>query len=261
MTVSIEISGPVAWLTIRRPEAGNALRGNDVEILYAKIRRCLNKPMVRVIVITGEGPRFFCTGGDIAELAAGLPDIGLHIRKWHELMKLIEAAEKPLIAAINGHAVGGGLELALACHQRIAVSGSRLGVPELNAGLFPSAGGVRRLTHMLGASTALELVLSTELWPAGVALARGLVNKVCDPADLITTVSDMAQRFAAFEPNAVRAVLVCAHAAALNMDSMELEISLLRECYQTKSNRARLQEFQKRLSQPTTQLQPKDPKP
>jgi copper(I)-binding protein len=108
---------------------------------------------VRVLVITGEGNKFFCTGGDLSELVQGLADIGLHIRKWHDLVDMIEAAEKPVIAAMNGHAVGGGLELALACHQRIASARGRFGVPELNAGLFPSAGGVRRLTRLLGAST------------------------------------------------------------------------------------------------------------
>jgi len=249
MTISNDIQGDVAWITICRTMAGNALRGVDVDLLDAQVRHSLNNTLVRVIVITGEGSKFFCTGGDLSELAQGLQDIGLHIRKWHELMELLESSEKPIIAAINGHAVGGGLEIALACHQRIAVSKCRMGVPELNAGLFPSAGGVRRLTRLLGASTALELVLSAELWTADIALSRGLINHICGQDDFTNTVDNMAHRFASFEPNTLRAVLVCAHKAALNVDSIELEISLLRECYQTQSNRTRLQNFLKNLKQ------------
>lgn len=250
MTVTTDTRDAVAWITIHRPEAGNALRGADVQALSAGVSQALGDAAVRVLVITGEGNKFFCTGGDLSELAQGLADIGLHIRKWHDLVDMIEAAEKPVIAAMNGHAVGGGLELALACHQRIASARGRFGVPELNAGLFPSAGGVRRLTRLLGASTALELTLSTELWTAQTALARGLVTRICEPSELLVQAGELARHLAAFEPNALRAVLVCARAAALNIDSVELEISLLRECYQTDTNRARLRDFHQQLGRP-----------
>jgi len=249
-TVTSDIREAVAWITIQRPSAGNALRGADVQALSAAVRQALADTGVRVLVISGEGDKFFCTGGDLSELAHGLADIGLHIRKWHDLVDMVEAAEKPVIAALNGHAVGGGLELALACHQRIASARSRLGVPELNAGLFPSAGGVRRLTRLLGASTALELTLSTELWTAQTALARGLVNRVCEPGEVLVQAGEMASRLSAFEPNSLRAVLVCARTAAFNVDTVELEISLLRECYQTEVNRVRLREFQQQLGRP-----------
>jgi len=249
MTITVDTRDAVAWLTIDRPTAGNAMRGADVEALAGAVRQALADAAVRVLVITGAGSKFFCTGGDLAELAQGVPDIGLHIRKWHELVDMIEAAEKPAIAAINGHAVGGGLELALACHMRIASSRCRLGIPELNAGLFPSAGGVRRLSRLLGASTALDLALTTELWTAEIALARGLVSRVHEPAELLSQVGSLARHLATFEPNALRAVLVCARTAALNIDSVDLEISLLRECYHTDANRTRLRHFQEQLGQ------------
>ncbi len=248
MNITEEIRDATAWLTIARSATGNAMRGEDVQALTAGVRRALANPAVRVLVVTGEGGRFFCTGGDLVELSRGMPDIGLHIRKWHDLVDTIEAAEKPVIAAINGHAVGGGLELALACHQRIAASHSRLGIPEMKAGMFPSAGGVRRLSRLLGASTALELALSAELWTAQTALARGVVNKVCEPAELLARTDEMARQLAAFEPNTVRAVLVCARTAAMNIDSVDLEISLLRECYQTEANQTRIRQFQQELS-------------
>lgn len=241
------IDGSVARFTIRRPEVGNAMRGVDVAELAKGVRDALANPAVRVLVIAGEGPKFFCTGGDLRELSEGFADIGLHIRKWHDLVDLIEAAEKPVIAALNGHAVGGGLELALACHLRFAASNSRMGLPELKVGSFPSAGGVRRLTRLLGSAVALDLVLSADLWTADVALAKGLVHAVCPADQLEQRIADMIERLTSFEANAVRSVLVCARAAALDIDSVELEISLLRECYQTPANRTRLQAFMDQL--------------
>lgn len=182
----------MATLTIDRPDVGNALRGEDLGALAGALRESQRDLAVRVIVLTGAGGKFFCSGSDIAELAGGLPDIGIHLRKWHDVVNLLESSEKPVIAAINGAAVGDGLELALACQRRIAVDSARLGLPELKVGLFPAAG---------------------------------------------------AARLSEFEPNAVRAALVCARAAALGTDSDELEISLLRECYVTPRNRQVLESF------------------
>lgn len=242
-SVQCEIRDSAARLVIDRPQAGNALQGQEVDELAGHVRACLRDPAVRAIVIRGAGTRFFCTGGDIRELASGLPDIGLHIRKWHELADMIESAEKPVIAALNGHAVGGGLELALACHHRIAVAHARVGLPELKVGLFPSAGGVQRLTRLIGASDALELVLGAELIDATQAQRRGIVDSVHDSTDFDAKVDAMLQVWCAHEPNAVRAVLACARAAAQGVYSVELEIALLRQCYQTPRNRALLQAF------------------
>jgi len=242
-SVHCETRGSAARLIIDRQQAGNALRGQDVDELADCLRACLRDPAVRAIVIQGAGARFFCTGGDIRELASGLADIGLHIRKWHDLVDMVEAAEKPVIAAINGHAVGGGLELALTCHHRIAASHARVGLPELKVGLFPSAGGVRRLTRIVGATAALDLVLKADLIDAAGAHRQGIVDAVCDRSAFDAAVDATLQRLCAYEPNAVRAVLACARTAALGVDSVELEIALLRECYQTPRNRELLQAF------------------
>jgi enoyl-CoA hydratase/carnithine racemase len=192
LPITARRQGAVATLTIDRPDVGNALRGEDLGALAGALRESQRDLAVRVIVLTGAGGKFFCSGSDIAELAGGLPDIGIHLRKWHDVVNLLESSEKPVIAAINGAAVGDGLELALACQRRIAVDSARLGLPELKVGLFPAAG---------------------------------------------------AARLSEFEPNAVRAALVCARAAALGTDSDELEISLLRECYVTPRNRQVLESF------------------
>lgn len=233
----------VATLTIDRRGAGNALRGEDLGALAQALRENQSDPAVRVIVLTGAGEKFFCSGSDIAELAAGLPDIGLHLRKWHTVVNLLESSEKPVIAAINGVAVGGGLELALACQRRIAVESARVGLPELKVGLFPAAGGVRRLTRLVGAARALESVLSAALWTAEAAKTRGVIDQVVAAPEFAAAVAEEGARLAGFEPNAVRATLLCARAAALGIDSDELETSLLRECYATPRNRQVLQSF------------------
>jgi enoyl-CoA hydratase len=233
----------VARLAINRPQAGNAVMGQDLVALAAAVRDAQRDPGVRVIVISGSGPKFFCTGSDISELSGGLPDIGVHLGKWHELVDRLEASEKPVIAALNGLAVGGGLEIALACHRRIAADHARVGLPELKVGLFPAAGGVRRLTRLIGAAKTLDLVLGGEILPAAAAHALGIVDQVVPAAELESAVDASAQKLAAYEPNAVRATLMCARAATLGLDTNELEATLLRECYADPRNREVLQSF------------------
>lgn len=245
-TVVLERQNAVARISIARTESGNALRGDDVLLLGRHFRNCLTDPNTRVIVITGQGTKFFCTGGDISELSGNLADIGVHIAKWHELLDLMEASVKPVIAAINGIAVGGGLELALACHQRFAAKTARVGLPELNVGLFPAAGGIRRLTRLIGRAKTLRLVLSADMPAAEVAERLGIVDQVCDAANLQSVVQTVADRYSALEPNAVRATLTIAHHAARGTDTNELETSLLRECYATPRNREILSNFMSR---------------
>lgn len=237
----------VARLAINRPEAGNAVMGQDLVALAAAVRDAQRDPEVRVIVISGSGPKFFCTGSDISELSGGVPDIGVHLGKWHDLVDCLEASEKPVIAALNGLAVGGGLEIALACHRRIAADTARIGLPELKVGLFPAAGGVRRLTRLIGAAKALDLVLGGDIMPAAAAQALGIVDQVVPAAELASAVDASAQKLAGYEPNAVRATLMCARTATLGVDTNELEATLLRECYADPRNREVLQSF---LSRP-----------
>jgi enoyl-CoA hydratase/carnithine racemase len=252
-TVSLARHGAIARLTIVRNDFGNALRGADLLSMATLVRECLTDTAIRVIVLSGIGQKFFCTGSDVAELANGLPDIGVHLRKWHDIVDLFESSEKPIIAAINGVAVGGGLELALACHQRIAVAGVRLGLPELKVGLFPAAGGVRRLTRLIGAAQTLKLVFSTDLITAEAARQIGIVDQVCAATEFDAQVTQAAERLAGFEPNAVRAVLSCARASTLCTDSNDLEVTLLRDCYATPRNREVLQGF---MSRPRPVLRP-----
>lgn len=235
--------GAVAVLTMNRTAAGNALAGADLTRLAARLRDCLADEKVRVIVLTGAGTKFFCTGSDLKELAGGVADIGLHLRLWHEVVDLLAGSGKPVIAALNGLAVGGGLELALACHRRIAAAHVRVGLPELKVGLFPAAGGVRRLTRLIGAAKALKLVLSAELLDANAASGLGIVDEVFAEPDFEQSALRVAAQLSQFEPNAVAAVLCCARMAALGIDSNDMEVALLRQCYSAPGNRNILEKF------------------
>jgi enoyl-CoA hydratase len=244
--VAVWRHGAAMHLCIERPESGNALMGRHLIALASSLRDAQRDAAVRAIVLYGAGSKFFCSGSDIAELAGGVADIGVHLGKWHELVDTLEASEKPVIAAINGMAVGGGLEIALACHVRIASETARFGLPELKVGLFPAAGGVRRLTRLIGSARALDIVLSADLLSAADARVLGIVDRVTPPERLQAEVERVAERVTAYEPNAVRATLVCARTAALGTDTNELERSLLRECYANARNREVLQSFMSR---------------
>ena len=236
-------------LRIDRPGSGNALRGQDLVALAEVVERSRRDEGIRVLVISGSGEKFFCCGSDIDELSGGVPDIGRHLSKWHDLVDAVEASPKPVIAAINGSAVGGGLELALACHLRVAIASAKLGLPEVKVGLFPAAGGVRKLTRLLGASRALDLVLSGRLLQAEAAVGLGLVNQAVPADEHESAVEALAQALCQLEPNVVAAVLECAHAPTHGKDSNQLETDLLRSCYENPRNREVLQSF---LTRPKT---------
>lgn len=242
-SITSSVQAGVAVVAIERPEVGNALRGVDLEELARTLEQWDRDDAVRVIVLAGSGERFFCTGSDINELAGGVSDIGRHLAKWHRVADALERSSKPVIACINGAAIGGGLELALASHVRFAAEHAKLGLPELKVGLFPSAGGVRRMTRLVGQGKALDLVLGAGMLTASQALALGVVERVVPAGDLMAEVLAYARRLASFEPNAVAAVLACGYAAANRTDSNDLEARLMRDCYEAPRNRAVLQSF------------------
>ena len=248
--ITAESRGAIAYLQINRPDAGNAVMGEDLIALTAALCDAQRNPQIRTVILSGSGSRFFCTGSDISELSNGVPDIGVHLGKWHQLVDRIEASEKPVIACINGLAAGGGLEIALACQRRIASDSARISLPELKVGLFPAAGGIRRLTRLIGSARALDLVLGAQSLTAQQALALGIVDSIASASQLHSAAEAVASQLASYEPNALRAALVCARASALGLDSNELEVSLLRECYANPRNREVLSAFLSRPKAP-----------
>jgi enoyl-CoA hydratase/carnithine racemase len=205
--VAWEQTGQVATIRLNRPEALNAMNRAVREGLMDSLHRVRDDDSVRVAVLTGTG-RAFCAGADLKERARGESDRSGGPETV--LLGLPESfftfdAQKPVIAAINGLALGGGLELALACDIRIASSAATFGTPEITRGFFPGGGAPLRLPRLIPRSMAMEMLLTGEPIDAPTALQWGLVSRVVEPDEVLPTAMRMAERIAGFAPLAVRA--------------------------------------------------------
>lgn len=204
----VEDRGAVRRITLNRPDKLNALNHATLTELHAAFEAAGTDETVRVVVLTGAGPKAFVAGADIAEMNGLSPlqarDFSRHGQR---LMTRIEQLGKPVLAMVNGFALGGGLELAMACHLRIAADSAKLGQPEVNLGLIPGFGGTQRLLRLAGRSAALELCLLGTPIDAARAAQIGLVTRVV-PADQLEAETDQwAEQLAAAAPQALRGVL------------------------------------------------------
>jgi enoyl-CoA hydratase len=197
--------GAVAVLTINRPAVLNALNAQTVDDLRRALLDLRHDEEVRAVVITGAGEKAFVAGADINELARQQPAAGrdLAVRGQH-VFDIIEHLGKPVVAAINGFALGGGCELAMACTFRFAADSARLGQPEINLGLIPGYAGTQRLARLVGRDRAMELVLTGRHVSAAEALAMGLVTRVVPAASLMDEALAFAAELASKAPLAVR---------------------------------------------------------
>lgn len=207
-SVVIATVGGIRTITVNRPDKLNALDQDTLLALDEAFAQAATDGDVRVVVLTGAGPKAFVAGADISQMT-GLPalagrDFGL---VGQRLMRRIERMPKPVIAMVNGYALGGGLELAMACHLRIAADTAKVGQPEINLGLIPGFGGTQRLLRLTGRAAALELCLLGEPIDAQRAHQLGLVNRVVPAAELENTTRQLAERLAASAPLALRAIL------------------------------------------------------
>src|SRR5918994_4068064 len=201
----IERDGAVAIVTFNRPKVLNALNAQTLTELAGAIASFKDDDAVRAIVITGAGDKSFVAGADINELAVLSPVAGKeHARHGQRIFDAIEQLGKPVIAAINGFALGGGCELAMACTLRIAADTARFGQPEINLGIIPGYGGTQRLARLVGKSKAMELILTGNPISASDALAIGLINRVVPAADLMTHARTLAAELATKPPIALR---------------------------------------------------------
>ena len=204
----LEREASVAILTINRPEKRNALNAQTVDELRRAILELKHDAAVRVVIITGAGDKAFIAGADINELAVQTPVGGReHGRTGQHVLDLIEHLGKPVIAAINGVALGGGCELAMACTLRIAADTARLGQPEINLGIIPGYGGTQRLMRLVGKGRALEILLTGDAVTAEEAWRIGLVNRVVPAASLLAEARQLAAALAAKAPVAVRYII------------------------------------------------------
>ena len=198
----------VATITINRPKVLNALNGQTLDELRQALLSIRHDDTVRCVIVTGSGEKSFIAGADINELAVQTPVSGReHAMSGQHILDLIENLGKPVIAAINGFALGGGCELAMACTIRIASETARLGQPEINLGIIPGYAGTQRLARLVGRGRALELLLTGDHILAPEAHRLGLVNRVVPAAELMTEARKLAASLAAKAPVAVRYIL------------------------------------------------------
>jgi enoyl-CoA hydratase len=202
--------GAVRVLTVNRPDKLNALNAATLDALQDAFTAVATDAAIRAVVLTGAGPKAFVAGADIAEMAALTPVQGRDFAlRGQRMMRTVETLSKPVLAMVNGFALGGGLELAMCCHLRIASDTARLGQPEVNLGLIPGFGGSQRLLRLAGRAATLELCLSGTPIDAIRALQLGIVNRVVPAAELETQTMALAQQLAGSAPLALRGVLDC----------------------------------------------------
>jgi enoyl-CoA hydratase len=204
----LERDGAVAVMTINRPQVLNALNFSTIDDLRRAALALKQDAGVRAIVITGAGEKSFVAGADINELVVQSPVQGKELaQRGQHVFDLLENLGKPVIAAINGYALGGGCELALACTLRVAAESARIGQPEINLGIIPGYGGTQRLARLVGKGVALELLLTGKHITAAEALQIGLVNRVVPAASLLSDAKALAVELAGKAPLAVQYII------------------------------------------------------
>ncbi|WBA41613.1 enoyl-CoA hydratase/isomerase family protein [Hymenobacter canadensis] len=228
LLVELDAETGIQTITLNRPTKLNALNAATITEIGQAVQQALNNTAVRGIILTGSGDKAFVAGADIAELAA-IPSEALARRaseQGQEVFCLIEESSKPVIAAVNGFALGGGCELAMACHMRIASETARFGQPEVNLGLIPGYGGTQRLAQLIGKGKALELLLTADMIKADEALRLGLVNHVVPQAELLPFTRTLLTRILTKAPLAL----------SLCIDSVNALYSDTRHGYQVEAN-------------------------
>jgi len=204
----------IVLITIQRPEKLNALNNATMEELDDAFRRIQQEREHRGLILTGAGEKAFVAGADINELSEATPLEGkARCLRDQGIMRRLETSSKPSIAAINGYALGGGLELAMCCTLRVAASTAKLGLPEIKIGVFPANGGTQRLPRLAGRGRALEMMLTGKPIDATEAFRIGLVNHVVEPASLLAFSRDLLGSILANAPVAAACIFECVNAS------------------------------------------------
>jgi enoyl-CoA hydratase len=226
----------IAYITINREGKLNALNKLTLAELHTALTDAFADATIGGVIITGAGPKAFVAGADIAEFEGLGIDGGreLSTEGHTKVFNLIENGNKPVIAAINGFALGGGLELAMACHIRIASANAKMGLPEVTLGLIPGYGGTQRLTRLIGRGKALEMIMTADMIDATEAHQLGLVNHVTTPEDLLAKAEEILQKILTRAPLAIAAAITAVNAAGHNdINGFETEIEEFAKCFST----------------------------
>lgn len=234
--ILVETKGRVQYITINRESKLNALNQFTLLELHDVFTAAFADEKIGGIIVTGAGNKAFVAGADISEFADLDVAGGTRLSQdgHQKVFNLIANGNKPVIAAINGFALGGGLELALACHIRIASDNARMGLPEVTLGLIPGYGGTQRLTQLIGHGKALEMIMTADMINAEQALTIGLVNYVTPQPELISKAEEILNKIISRAPLAVAAAIKCVNAASKDgVDGFETEIKEFGNCFGT----------------------------
>jgi len=245
MVLHKEIRNNILFITINREEKYNALN----RAFFSEMDECLDEirdqDEIKGVILTGKGSKAFAAGADISEFASFDSNQGKKLsRDGHNVLNRIESNSKPFIAAINGFALGGGCELAMACHIRIASENASFGQPEVNLGLTPGYGGTQRLVQLVGKGRALELLLTADSIKADKALHYGLVTQVVSAEDLLSTAEAQMQKIISKAPIAISKVIDCVN--SLYKDGIvgfTTEVNHFGECFDTEDFKEGTQAF------------------
>lgn len=239
-TIKTDLTEGILTITINRPDKLNALNKDVIEELGKALDEVYENEAIRSAIITGEGTKAFVAGADITEFTDLDANGGsLLAQKGQDLVfSKIENAPKPIIAAVNGFALGGGCELAMACHFRTASETAKFGQPEVNLGLIPGYGGTQRLVQLIGKGKAMELLITADMIKADEAARLGLVNHVFAPENLLSSTRDILLKIQTKAPLAVGKIIALVNeAATASLSGLSNEIKAFGECFGTEDKK------------------------
>jgi enoyl-CoA hydratase len=231
-----EVRDNILYVTINRPEKMNALNRRTIAELADVVTVAANTPEVSGVILTGAGEKAFVAGADISEFSGFNSKEGEALARYGQtrVFDAIENSTKPFIAAINGFALGGGLELAMACHIRVAATNARIGLPEVTLGLIPGYGGTQRLTQLVGKGRAFEFIATADMIPAEQAERIGLVNHVVSPDQLISKAEEIMNKIKSRAPLAIAGAIRATNAVLqYDCNGFDVEISEFSKCFNT----------------------------
>jgi enoyl-CoA hydratase len=234
-TLLTSLENGIFIITINRPDKLNALNKTVMDELNAVIDDVYNNPEIKSAIITGAGQKSFVAGADISEFVGLSKEQGMALaKKGQDIFLKIEICSKPIIAAVNGFALGGGCELAMSCHFRLASENAKFGQPEVNLGLIPGYGGTQRLTQLIGKGRAIELLVSANMIDANTALQYGLVNYVVPQEELLNKAKSILEVINSKAPIAVAGCIKAANAVFdESQNGFETEIKEFGNCFGT----------------------------
>jgi enoyl-CoA hydratase len=234
-TLLTSLENNILTITINRPDKLNALNKHVMADLDEVMNEVESNPEIKAVILTGAGAKSFVAGADISEFQGLSHGEGMDLaRRGHDIFFRIENCSKPVVAAVNGFALGGGCELAMACHFRVAAENARFGQPEVNLGLVPGYGGTQRLVQLIGKGRALELLMTGNMIDATAALQVGLVNYVVPQEELLNKTKGILDVIVSKAPIALKHCISAANAVFdSSRNGYEIEIEAFGECFET----------------------------